>query len=130
MAMVEVFDRLLETDRNEDAKDDNKEMNEEVAACERTVVRRVDVDHACPCERIFWSCGTADQDTRSLGESQPLCMPTKVSVDAYEWIAPASQGSLLNCRSTAQNDLERIGSPSGHQRHRMPSGSGEYWSQH
>jgi hypothetical protein len=45
VAVVEVFDSLLEADGDEDAEDDGHEVDEEVAACGGGVMWWVDVDH-------------------------------------------------------------------------------------
>ena len=44
-SVVNGFHGLLETDGNEDAKDDDEEMDEEFAACRDAVLRRMDIDH-------------------------------------------------------------------------------------
>ena len=48
MSVVNDFDGLFETYGDEDAKDDDEEVDEKVAACGGAVVRRMDVDHTAP----------------------------------------------------------------------------------
>ena len=43
--MMEVLNGLLKADGDEDAEDDGREVDGEVAACGGGVVRRVDIDH-------------------------------------------------------------------------------------
>jgi hypothetical protein len=45
MAVVEVLDGLFEADGDEDAEDDSREVDEEVAACGGGVMGWVDIDH-------------------------------------------------------------------------------------
>ena len=42
---MEVLDRLLKADGDEDAEDDSREVDEEVAACGGGMVGWVDIDH-------------------------------------------------------------------------------------
>jgi len=64
MSVMYVFDGLLKADCDEDAEDNDAEMDEEVAQCERTVVRRVDVDHSLKTPESGVSPGVARASRR------------------------------------------------------------------
>src|SRR5581483_4118127 len=51
--VMDQLDGLLESDSNENADDDDEEMDEGVPECDAAVLRRVDVNHGCTCERII-----------------------------------------------------------------------------
>jgi hypothetical protein len=97
LAMVQILDGLLEPDGDEDAKDDGGEVNEEVAAGEAAVVRRI--EDAVPMIDIQTGISAAWSTAVSGASGVSCCASQSAPGDGSESIVVSAAGEMGSCSS-------------------------------